>query len=570
MDNSHMEIFAYSEDFSKLIVTESQSLILTTQGQVKSNPKFNLPEPASNFAAFKDLLVLILPSGLYTLSLQEPVLQLLLKGSFTSCSVSSSHLGAIKSDGLLYVFGNLKHLSLRTSTPVALRANNLFVPRQIACGRQFTVISTCGGSVYIYNSNNIKPSRLTDLNAFFINFLASSEEFFVCLSDSGVVHAYDSSGSPLELSISNDFWVVSVACSANTVVVNSDSNVLACFLYEKGKNALIKISELGVGKVKVFSGFKVAVWGGRTEDHKEMPKEEEPDKFQFSAEGFNTKYDPGKVEIIVDTLKTIFEKNKKNKWALAMEALKANDNYLLYYIYCFNTFILTTTKIGFRLKFESLETIRSLYTSSKLCEILDSIYKSAIKKYFLRIQFEYLRGCLKELNKNLWVLSEKFKNENKKWAFEMIFVYQPRPKKNSISYDKLLLNLKLKKAKEISILKNSMISPKFPKKSKVFSVKSINNSPTYNNSSCATERRLEYSLKLTKKLQEKSEKKLGYDFKLERNIFAYSKAGLSLCSIFQGVLKRVFFSIFFEVRKGKQKFIVRKNLQVSPKNSLFP
>jgi hypothetical protein len=175
---------------------------------------------------------------------------------------------------------------------------------------------------------------------------------------------------------------------------------------------------------------------------------------------------------------------------------------------------------------------------------------------------------MKNLTEDLWILSEVFNRKHLSWAFTTIFNFQPKGKKSFITVDRLLNNVRLKKQKEKVLMKNSMSSPKFQKKNSLFYVKSINNSPKFN--SCATERRLEYSMQLSKKLQIKAEKKLSYDFKLNNNIFAYPKAAGILNKVLKTVARRVFLQLFFVKSKNSRvQLINKKSPLISPKKA-FP
>ena len=568
MDYSHISIQESSEEVYSCTITETQQIILNHKYLLKTIRNEVLQQPVQSFAGNKDLIVLITQSGLSTIYLKdlkkvEP--QHLLKGTFTSCSISLTHLGAVKNDGVLYVFGNLKHLGLRSNTPVALKTENLFVPRQIICGKSFTAVSTCGGSVYVYGPNGIKPIKLNQLSAFFISSLAAADDFFACLSDSGVLKAFDSFGSEVKVNLSEELWVVGIACSSKAVVFSSDSGVLGCLVYESSDKKFVRVIYEHFGKVKLYSGFKVVVFiESKEKNHSNNISILED--FQFSQHQFFPK---SKHEDLIPQFTEVLEKNFLS-WKAHMKSeffikLKNYIEYLNYFTYCFNSFTICLTKINFRLSYEVLELLQNNSVNSKLSQTFTNIYIERLGSYFYLIKLEYFKSCMKNLFENIWVLSEVHNRKHISWAFTLIFNFDYKGRKSFITYDRLLNNIKSKKEKEISLLKNSMSSPKFQKKNSLFYVKSINNSPKYN--TCATERRMEYSMQLSRKLQIKAEKKLSYDFKLNNNIFAYPKAATILSTVLRSVLKRILTqTLLRQMHPSKPQLLIKKSKLISPKN----
>ena len=538
--------------------------LITNRNQV-------LQHSVQSFAGNKDLLVLITQSGLSTLylkDLQNIESQHLLKGTFTSCSISLTHLGAVKNDGVLFVFGNLKHLGLRSNSPVALKTENLFVPRQIICGKSFTAVATCGGSIYVYGPCGVKPVKVDRLAAFFIDCVVAADEFFACVSDSGVLKAFDCCGGEVRLGVTEELWIVQVACSSRAVVFCSDSGVLGCLVYESVEKRFVRVVYEHFGKVKLFSGFKVAVFI----ESKELPQSENVsinEDFQFSLTQFFPK---SSLENFIPQFTEILEKNFQS-FEIHMKSefftkLKNYIEYLNYFTYCFNSFTICLTKINFRISFEILELLQNNSVHLKLTQTFTKIYLKRLGSYFYFIKLEFFKSCMKNLFENIWVLSEVHNRKHISWAFTSIYNFDYKGKKSFITYDRLLNNVKSKKEKEKIMFKNSISSPKFQKKNSLFYVKSINNSPKFN--TCATERRMEYSMQLSLKLQSKTEKKLSYDFKLNNTIFSSPKAAFILSKVLKSVLKRVLSQTFLPAKPSSKPQLylhLKKSKLISPKRA---
>ena len=567
MDYSHISIQENSEEVFSCTITETQQVVLNHNYTLKTVRNQVLQQPVQSFAGNKDLLVIITQSGLSTLYLKDPQkveTQHLLKGTFTSCSISLTHLGAVKNDGVLYVFGNLKHLGLRSTSPVALKTENLFVPRQIICGKNFTAVSTCGGSIYVYGPNGVKPVKVNQLAAFFIDCVVAADEFFACLSDSGVLKAFDCAGCEVKVHLNEELWIVGIACSSKAVVFSSDSGVMGCLVYESVEKRFVRVVYEHFGKVKLFSGFKVAVFI----ESKEVPQSENVsinEDFQFSLNQFFPK---PKLENFIPQLNEVLEKNFQSfEFHIKSEfftKLKNYIEYLNYFTYCFNSFTICLTKINFRISFEVLELLQNNSVHLKLSQAFKNIYLIRLANYFHLIKLEYFKTCLKNLIENIWVLSEVHNRKHISWAFTLIHNFDYKGKKSFITYDRLLNNVKTKKQKQKTLFKSSISSPKFKKKNSLFYVKSINNSPKYN--TCATDRRLEYSMQLSLKLQTKTEKKLSYDFKLNNTIFSSPKAASILSKVLKSALRRVLTTTFITKKSSsKTQLLTKKSKLISPK-----
>ena len=133
-----------------------------------------------------------------------------------------------------------------------------------------------------------------------------------------------------------------------------------------------------------------------------------------------------------------------------------------------------------------------------------------------------------------------------------IFLTLPsvRPKKPIITYDRLLLNIKLKKEKERTAIKELMLTPKGMKQQKLFNFKALK-SPENKQTICSTDRRLEYSIQLKRKIIQKNlAKRNSYDFDVKDNFQNHFPLSLLIKSLTVPV-SRLFFSIFM-IKKNKK------------------
>ena len=139
--------------------------------------------------------------------------------------------------------------------------------------------------------------------------------------------------------------------------------------------------------------------------------------------------------------------------------------------------------------------------------------------------------------------SQKILNNKNKFSFirKLERLYS-ETKKPIITYNRLLLNLKLKKEKKIKIFKESMLTPKYNKKAKI--PQSLQKS---SKKLCCTDRRMEYSIKLSKKLKNSKKNLQSPDIQG----FIPNSKQISITTFQSFLIKplsRLFFSIF-QVKK---------------------
>ncbi|OMJ94442.1 hypothetical protein SteCoe_2340 [Stentor coeruleus] len=239
--------------------------------------------------------------------------------------------------------------------------------------------------------------------------------------------------------------------------------------------------------------------------------------------------------------------------------LKERSEYLNYFIYSLNHFTILITRLRFKYKLETLISLKTHQISSAFLDMIKDIVRRRFSGYFSRIKLVYFAGCMENLVRNL-SMAEIIQNfYQKKYALDSIAQVPVRMKKTFISYDKLILNMKQKKEKEKLAIRESLNSPKFGKKNMVFCVKNVS-SPE--NQAGATERRLEYSLKLNQKLQKINlkRKSMDLDCKGVRKV-KIEEAWVMVRTLIKPV-SRVFRWVFLERKKRKGNsfsFLIKAN-----------
>lgn len=240
--------------------------------------------------------------------------------------------------------------------------------------------------------------------------------------------------------------------------------------------------------------------------------------------------------------------------------LKERSEYLNYFIYSLNHFTILITRLRFKYKLESLISLKTYQISSAFLDMVTEIARRRFSGYFSRIKLVYFAGCMENLVRNLSKAEIVQNFYLKKHALDAVAQVPVRMKRTFISYDKLILNMKQKRQKEKLAIRESLNSPKFGKKNMVFCVKSVSSTPE--NQAGATERRLEYSLKLNQKLQKIGLKRKSMDLDGKGVRKVRTEEAWVLVRTLMKPVSRVFKFVFLERKKRKGNsfsFLIKAN-----------
>lgn len=155
-------------------------------------------------------------------------------------SISTSHAGAIDSQGLLYTWGcplnnKLGHSTFNSSsTPTLVLSSRIFKSIQLVCGPKFTAIRTDGCYVHLYGelgyshapSNKLSETKSPkssgsyshpELDKHSIVSISSGANFLVNLTDNGEVFVFDGCMDVVKLPIQSETRVSSIIAGEKVV-----------------------------------------------------------------------------------------------------------------------------------------------------------------------------------------------------------------------------------------------------------------------------------------------------------------------------------------------------------------
>lgn len=219
-------------------------------------------------------------------------------------------------------------------------------------------------------------------------------------------------------------------------------------------------------------------------------------------------------------------------------------------IYSLNHFTLIITKLKFRLKQEAINSLKTYYYKKLSLKIVLNLLKKRLSTYISLIKKTYFKNCIYLLVKNLKTLQNAKKSQNALYTFRAFLNLPSKPRKPFISYNRLLLNKKIKKEKEILAIKESMLTPRTSWKFYQTNYKTNTTTPENRGLGCVTERRMEYSIKLYQKIHRSKNNRKSSDFGLKK-VYNNQTAVNGLVNSILKPFGRLFFKIFC-IKKNKK------------------
>lgn len=192
-----------------------------------------------------------------------------------SVSLGEKHAGLVTCDGELYTWGTGYYGELgfqsynEKQLPSKVQCARIFLVREVLCSRNFTMICTSGGFLYIFGQlqtcpdsiqKKRSPYSIKSLEKHFISKIDSCEDFVVVMMDKGDLYIVDDCLEPVKL----PERYVKTACSDNALYCLSKNDKLLHEFRSIGKNAcrvkgfnenVYFFEDDVVSKINVFSGY---------------------------------------------------------------------------------------------------------------------------------------------------------------------------------------------------------------------------------------------------------------------------------------------------------------------------
>ena len=259
-----------------------------------------------------------------------------------------------------------------------------------------------------------------------------------------------------------------------------------------------------------------------------------------------------KAEYFVKIVSAFTHKYNKNLITYFFTKIQLKIAKYRFIIYSLNSFTLTIIKIKFRLKYESLTTIKSCYYHLNSLMILNNLNNSRIHQYFLQFQKFYFGKSMICLIDHLSTIEYIYNLQSKLYCLHIFLQLPPRLKKPFISASRLWLNKKQKMEKELLAIKESMLTPK--NFTKVVTLKFNSGSFTPDNKQllCSTDRRMQYSSKLLMKKRIKSSKQLKVFESNMRISRKYYSPILLLIKSLKTIAVRILLFETFRIKRNKK------------------